>query len=137
MDIILIKQLFYKRYTNNNFFKTVIPPIAKRPCTPNPCGINARCTASGTDAICTCIANFFGNPLSECRPGCVTSSSCPLLQACVNQKCIDPCPGSCGTEAICTVINHNPVCSCPNGYIGDPFIRCSPKPQKEPCKDTH
>lgn len=52
------------------------------------------------------------------------SSECPLIQACNNQKCIDPCPGTCGIGAICHVVNHNPVCSCPDRFTGDPFVRC-------------
>lgn len=45
--------------------------------------------------------------------------------ACQNQKCIDPCPGTCGIEARCQVINHYAACSCPPGYTGDPFNRCT------------
>lgn len=40
-------------------------------------------------------------------------------------KCRDPCPGSCGTNAICQVVNHLPMCSCMTGYSGDPFRYCS------------
>lgn len=52
------------------------------------------------------------------------SSDCSQNNACVNQKCIDPCPGTCGLNARCTVINHNPICSCSPEYTGDPFLRC-------------
>lgn len=44
--------------------------------------------------------------------------------ACQNQKCVDPCPGTCGLEARCQVINHYAACSCPPGYTGDPFNKC-------------
>ena len=37
---------------------------------------------------------------------------------------MDPCPGSCGIEADCKVINHNPICTCPPGLTGDPFVKC-------------
>lgn len=30
----------------------------------------------------------------------------------------------CGVNAQCQVVNHNPICSCYNGYTGDPFVRC-------------
>lgn len=66
---------------------------------------------------------FLGNP-PNCRPECVISSDCPRNQACNNQKCIDPCSGTCGWKALCQVVNHNPVCSCPSGFTGDPFFRC-------------
>lgn len=62
----------------------------------------------------------------NCRPECVISSECPLNQACVNQKCVDPCPGTCGLNTRCQVINHNPICVCKDGYTGDPFTRCIP-----------
>lgn len=44
--------------------------------------------------------------------------------ACVNKKCRDPCAGACGTDALCEVVNHNPVCYCRQDMTGDPFIRC-------------
>lgn len=59
-----------------------------------------------------------------CRPECIITSDCAQDKACINQKCRDPCPGTCGISARCTVINHNPICSCPSGQVGDPFIRC-------------
>lgn len=54
----------------------------------------------------------------------MVSSECPQDKACVKQKCIDPCPGTCGVNGRCQVVNHNPICSCPPGYNGDPFVRC-------------
>ena len=52
------------------------------------------------------------------------NSDCPRKKACSNQKCIDPCPGTCGQNARCDVVNHIPTCSCPEGTSGDPFISC-------------
>ena len=37
------------------------------------------------------------------RPECLLSSDCELRYACVNQKCADPCPGTCGANAECKV----------------------------------
>lgn len=39
-------------------------------------------------------------------------------------KCKDPCPGTCGLNARCRVVNHNAICSCNPGFVGDPFVRC-------------
>jgi hypothetical protein len=72
---------------------------------------------------------YIGTPPS-CRPECVVSADCPQDKACLNQKCKDPCPGTCGQNARCQVVNHNPICSCPPGHTGDPFNRCF----KEECK---
>lgn len=64
-----------------------------------------------------------GSP-PTCRPECVTSTDCPQNQACIKQKCKDPCPGTCGINAKCQVINHNPICTCKAGFTGDPFVTC-------------
>lgn len=99
------------------------PPT--NPCFPSPCGPNSQCREINNQAVCSCVPGFLGSP-PTCRPECVTSSECALSLACVNQKCIDPCPGTCGLNAKCQVVNHNPICSCPPKYSGDPFVRCLP-----------
>ena len=52
-------------------------------------------------------------------------------------KCVDPCPGTCGFNAQCDVINHSPVCSCPRPLTGNPFILCQEEPPEklptDPC----
>lgn len=70
-----------------------------------------------------------GTPPS-CRPECASSSECSLDKACINQKCVDPCPGVCGRNARCQVTNHNPICSCSPGFRGDPFVQCLPEESK-------
>lgn len=69
---------------------------------------------------------FLGSP-PGCRPECIVSAECDQHLACINQKCKDPCPGTCGFNARCQVKSHNPICSCPTNYIGDPFEQCTPK----------
>lgn len=97
----------------------------QNPCSPSPCGPNSQCREINEQAVCSCVPGFIGSP-PTCRPECVTSSECPLNEACLNQKCIDPCPGTCGLNALCQVSNHNPICSCPPRNTGDPFSRCVP-----------
>lgn len=101
------------------------------PCQPSPCGPNSQCREVNGQSVCSCLPNFIGNPPS-CRPECTVSSECPLIKACIQQKCTDPCPGTCGLSAKCQTINHSPICSCINGYTGDPFTKCYPIP----CKRT-
>lgn len=67
--------------------------------------------------------NYIGSP-PNCRPECVVHGDCSLDKSCLSQKCRDPCPGTCGINANCNVVNHSPICSCKSGYTGDPFIRC-------------
>lgn len=99
---------------------------ASDPCNPSPCGPNAQCR----DGICTCLPEYSGDPYRGCRPECVMSSDCPRDRACVRNKCIDPCPGTCGQGARCDVVNHIPMCSCPEGFSGDPFVNCRSVPSK-------
>jgi len=109
---------------------TYCSPIAPKPdyinsCIPSPCGPNSICREIGGQAVCSCVVGYIGSP-PTCRPECVVSSECPLNEACHAQKCRDPCPGTCGINAKCSVINHNPICSCLPRYTGDPFVRCQP-----------
>lgn len=68
------------------------------------------------------------------------NTECHPTKACINNKCIDPCIGTCGVQAICDVSNHIPSCSCPQNYIGDPFVACRPAPvldtPREPCNPS-
>lgn len=81
---------------------------------------------SGNPA-CSCLPDYIGAPPS-CRPECVLSAECQSHMACISQRCRDPCPGSCGTNAGCHVVNHLPICTCNVGHTGDPFTQCSPVP---------
>lgn len=56
------------------------------------------------------------------------SSDCPTDKACIRNKCKDPCPGVCGSNANCAVVNHVPTCTCFAGYVGDPFSFCRQPP---------
>ncbi len=107
----------------------VVPEEPTDPCRPSPCGSNANCQATGNRAVCICQAGFFGDPFVACRPECVLNSECPSDKACINQKCVDPCPGTCGINAVCHVHNHFTICMCEEGFIGDPFTRCQLKPR--------
>jgi len=106
----------------------ILQDVERDPCQPSPCGANAQCRQSQGQAICSCLPNYFGVP-PNCRPECTQSSECLSSLACINQRCADPCPGSCAYNAICHVRNHVPSCQCPVGYVGDPFTNCQPEPQ--------
>lgn len=100
------------------------------PCRDSPCGVNALCEQRNDVGACRCIPEYYGDPYIECRPECVSNSECPSNRACINNKCVDPCPGTCGEIAICSVVNHSPICSCIEGYIGNPLVACYPQPGK-------
>lgn len=103
------------------FFSFIAPPVIIDPCDLNPCGPNARCN----NEICTCLPEYQGDPYVGCRPECVTNTDCALDRACIRNKCMDPCPGTCGQNALCSVYNHVPMCTCPAGMAGNAFVQCS------------
>ena len=107
------------------------PEPPRRPCEGNPCGPNAQCREVSNQRQCSCLPGFIGKP-PACRPECVIHQECAPLLACLNNRCVDPCKGTCGINAECRVINHNPICSCIAGFTGDPFIRCTPAPVTKP-----
>jgi len=95
------------------------------PCNPNPCGPNADCVPTGDTATCRCPAGYKGDPFVSCRKGdCEYDRECPQSLACFNYNCKDPCIGTCGQNTNCEVRNHRPICSCVEGFRGDPLISC-------------
>lgn len=97
------------------------------PCDPNPCGSNSACRVGANNSpVCSCQPGFFGDPLRPegCKPECSNDSGCSFDKSCINTRCRDPCPGSCGFGALCDVINHQPHCRCPAGYTGNPYTVC-------------
>lgn len=109
------------------------------PCVPSPCGPNSNCREVNEQAVCSCLPEYIGSP-PACRPECTHSSECSFDKACINRRCQDPCPNTCGTNSDCRVLNHNPLCSCRPGYTGDAFTRCytippPPFPAREPYRD--
>lgn len=100
----------------------------QNPCVPSPCGPNARCEPINNSPSCACLPTFFGSP-PNCRPECTINAECQSSKACIRNRCVDPCPGSCGTNARCDTFNHIPVCTCYDGYTGNAFSHCNPAPQ--------
>ncbi|XP_052567570.1 delta-like protein C isoform X3 [Culex pipiens pallens] len=101
--------------------------VSAQGCARGPCGVGAMCQeTSGGRPVCSCPAGYSGNPLTQCiRAECLDHSECIRSdQACRDGKCINPCNGVCGINANCEVRNHVPVCSCPRGMSGDPFVSC-------------
>lgn len=126
------------RMTGKNIFimlhvsSTVKPTTEMVPidgCIPSPCGPNSECRLIGNTVACSCLPNYIGRP-PNCRPECTINEECPGNLACQNNKCRDPCPGSCGLHAVCVVVNHSPQCTCESGFTGDPFSGCTVQQSK-------
>lgn len=133
-----INVLYYDKslylIVNSNDFIELLAPVAnavlepyRNPCVPSPCGPNSICQEIGQIPSCTCMPTFVGSP-PNCKPECIVNSECLPSQACIQQKCQDPCEGACGIGALCLVSRHTPMCTCPEGYAGDAFTVCNPKP---------
>lgn len=101
-----------------------LPPI--NVCQPSPCGPNSLCRSVNDAPSCTCLPEFIGTP-PNCKPECVSNTECADHLACINQKCVDPCKGTCGLNAMCRTISHTPNCICLTGFVGDPFTQCVPE----------
>jgi len=93
---------------NTHITYSVVP---NDPCNPSPCGSNGQCRVIGEIASCV-------------YPECIINQDCSRDKACFAQKCQDPCRDVCGLNAICQVVNHNAICSCPPGYYGEPKQQC-------------
>lgn len=106
------------------------PIVNENPCIPSPCGPYSACKQQNGSPSCSCLPDYIGTP-PNCRPECISNSECSNDKACINQRCIDPCPGSCGSNAECRVVSHTPNCFCPSGFIGDPFTNCYTRPSKK------
>lgn len=120
-------------FLSSTFIYGVERPIynepSANPCLRNPCGPYSNCRVVGQTSACSCLPNYIGRP-PQCRPECTIDSECPANLACINERCKDPCVGSCGLSTVCTVVNHSPVCTCQYLFTGDPFSGCYPVPSK-------
>ena len=123
---------FYKTFNLHIFYNVCFQSEngnKTHPCSLSPCGPNSQCREINRQAVCACLPEFLGQP-PGCRPECTINSECSSTKACINRKCTNPCPGTCGLNAQCETINHRPICSCQAGYTGDPFSNCLPSPSK-------
>ena len=93
-------------------------------CNPSPCGPNSKCREFNGQPVCSCQETYIGSP-PNCKPECTVNSECAQNKACHKFRCTNPCAGTCGLNARCEVINHNPICSCPQDMTGDPFTKCN------------
>ena len=100
-------------------------------CSPNTCHSSAICESTPSGHTCKCPPGHVGDPFtSGCRPegNCPNGDQdCPAHASCIQGRCLNPCENACGANAICSVINRKPVCSCPPKFspgIGGPNQGC-------------
>ena len=106
--------------------KACIQRECQDPCPFEQCGINAFCTVNVHKARCQCPPQTKGSPYIECKPyECLTDPECPIVLACRNEKCVDPC--DCAKNAVCDARDHRGYCTCIPDHRGDPYVRgCEP-----------
>lgn len=130
-DKLNVLALLFSITVNMDLILVVTHDEVMNPCEPSPCGNNAVCKERNGAGSCSCLPEYIGNPYEGCRPECIYSSDCPSHRACIRNRCQDPCPGTCGQNAFCQVINHSPTCNCISGYTGNPMSYCNVIPSFE------
>ena len=105
------------------------------------CGRGAQCTAAAHRAECSCPLGTQGDPRIACiRAICHYNEDCAHDEACdrLNRVCRKVCSeDSCGDEAVCLAKNHEPMCSCPPGTKGNPYIECQGEGNSILCAQAH
>lgn len=116
-----------RNYIGDPFESCRLKPEPKDPCQPNPCGKNTEFRRAGSRCVCECARGYFGDAYQGCEE-CQVHDDCDSSLACIGHRCTDPCgPEVCAKNAVCRVVDHNAICSCLPGYIGDPFVKCGRK----------
>lgn len=116
----------------------------------HPCTQPARCQVTPTSPvrtmICICPEGYISSGSGTCKPiesvrviGCIADSDCAPEKSCVNNLCKDVCTNKCGPNAICRIKGHKPVCTCEQGYDGNPEIGCTKVgcTSDDECHGTH
>lgn len=99
-------------------------------CSKNPCPINTKCKNNMGSYACECRNGTIKDENSgTCRlPGlCYSDKDCSDTATCHDKQCVNPCDKimPCGLDANCVVAGHNPICECPPGSQGDPYVKCA------------
>ncbi|XP_065224236.1 uncharacterized protein LOC135848284 [Planococcus citri] len=119
---------YYGFASSDSFANWAFPGLEKNNigtnvCIPSPCGPNSECKQKNNRVICSCKKNQLDSP-STCRFECIFNSECPQNEACIGKRCENPCDGMCDKNATCEVDSHVPICSCLDGFTGDPLAGC-------------
>lgn len=106
-------------------------------CTPKPvtCRVTSDCPANTYcyDRFCRrkyinnkIVINIITKIVCVITAPCQTDSECSLDEKCLKGQCLGPCEvkDACGMNAKCTAINHDKLCSCPEGFTGSPDVEC-------------
>lgn len=98
------------------------------------CGGNSKCDIINGKPSCFCLPDYHGSPpncyqknstLLNTSSTCSINADCPLNEACIGNRCRDPCNDSiCGINSECQIKNQVVSCKCRPNYTGNPFVEC-------------
>lgn len=102
----------------------------------NICTIDQECRVLNTlplrTIMCQCPPDTYTDSNGRCKaivysePQCHVDSDCNNREKCIKGFCIEACKiDICGINAQCKSYNHQSICTCAPGYIGNPHIECT------------
>lgn len=87
------------------------------PCSTS-CGVDSECEVRNHVTVCRCPKGYEGDPFVSCTLRSATNT--------LGRQSQDYCnPTPCGANSKCRVENGRAVCSCQDGYIGNPIQGCT------------
>ena len=99
--------------------------LCQNPCINNRCGVNAKCTPSNHEALCSCENGLTGDPLKICEnppKACARDSSCSAGSKCVNGFCNLICTNTesdCLPNEVCFDGTCSKICNSDDQCPGD------------------
>ncbi|XP_071552987.1 uncharacterized protein [Panulirus ornatus] len=115
-------------------------------CRQTGCGSAASCLRERDGSYtCRCRdSSWTGDPYVECLPavGCRDDSECPTSQACINNKCLNPCVARnpCTAKEDCKVENQRATCiavGCRSNTDCPTDSACYNKDCRSPCQERN
>ena len=92
------------------------------------CSVIAICFYVDHHAItCTCPDGYFASGANCEKRECNGPQDCPAYKSkcTLDGICVNPCDGVCSKDLICNLNQWVPVCTCPDGMRGNPYINCT------------